>query len=108
MQTKHLALPVGRAQDSYKFPTSEAVIPEVAAAAVLCSSEPVALGKDPGVLHKENLNTTTTPEDDDTGYYLRLVATEGVSHQEMVGGVVGYAGLPGQQPDGQVDEASCQ
>ena len=22
----------------------------------------------------------------------------------MVGGVVGYAGLPGQQPDGQVDE----
>ena len=62
------------------------------------------MGKDPGVLHKENLNTTTTPEDDDTGYYLRLVATEGVSHQEMVGGVVGYAGLPGQQPDGQVDE----
>ena len=58
--------------------------------------------------HKENLVTTTTPLDDDKGYYLRLVATEGVSHQEMVGGVVGYAGLPGQQPDGQVDEASCQ
>ena len=35
VQTKHLALPVGRAQDSYKFPTSEDTIPEVAAAAVL-------------------------------------------------------------------------
>ena len=31
VQTNHLALPVGRAQDSYKFSTSEA-IPEVAAA----------------------------------------------------------------------------
>ena len=30
VQTNHLALPVGRAQDSYKFPTSEATIPEVA------------------------------------------------------------------------------
>ena len=32
VQTKHLALPVGRAQDLYKFPTSEDTIPEVAAA----------------------------------------------------------------------------
>ena len=35
VQTNHLALPVGRAQDLYKFPTSEDTIPEVAAAAVL-------------------------------------------------------------------------
>ena len=53
--------------------------------------------------HKEKLVTTTTPEDDDNRL-LHLSQGED-SHLEKVGGVVGDSGLPGQQPDGQVDEA---
>ena len=55
VQTKHLALPVGRDQDSYKFPTSEAVIPEVATAVYWGEVQTVVLGNDPGVLQGSSL-----------------------------------------------------
>ena len=58
----------------------------------------VALGNDSGVL--EVKVCTAVPTTTTTAF------TEG--HLDKVGGVEVVSGLPGQQPDGQVDEASCQ
>ena len=58
--------------------------------------------------HKcEPVVTTTTPEDDDKGF-IRLVTTEERRSSRDSGWSSGFGGLPGLQPDGQVDEASCQ
>ena len=102
MQSNWLALPVGRAQHSLKLPTlPEATILEATAAVKdLGEVQLVALGNDPGVPIGEPKVATTTPEDDDTteaNICQKVI-------QEIVGGVVGDCGLPGLQPDGQVDE----
>ena len=89
MQTNHLALPVGRAQDLYKFPNSETAIPEVVAAVVRREVQTVALGNVPGVLRRKSELPAS------------LMNDPGVQRRSSE--------LPGQQPDGQVQwEANLQ
>ena len=66
VQSKLLALPVGRAQHSLKLPTlPEATILEANAAVKdIGEVQLVALGNDPGVPIDEPKVATTTPEDD--------------------------------------------
>ena len=78
VQTKQLGLPVGRSQHSLKFPTSEATIPEVAAATVREKTNAYS-----------KVKSTTTARND-----------PGVPLDSEIR----PQGLPGQQPDGQVDE----
>ena len=58
------------------------------------------------------VTTTTTPDVDDDNGLLRLVTTVVEEMEivilEIVGGLVADSGLPGQHPNGQVDEANLQ